>query len=378
VDTDFLVAYLKAHIDQFPHLRVVLMSATLQESLFANYFQSPTVYVSGRTFPVQVHYLPEILSLVAQGQSVVAKERGKLKDSRFSKVSSVDRLKMHIGRGNEASTLKLPPFDAEIIAEVVIRIVQKFSKLSIVSATSTQQADTGDAVLVFLSGIQAIQKVERALRRRNMASMNASLFILHSSLPPEQQRRVFKRTVPGTWKIILSTNIAETSVTIDDVTHVVDCGLHKEMRYDSASNVSSLEEVAISKASARQRAGRAGRVRAGNAWRFYCEEFYDGPAMAEYAVPEIRRVPLEEVVLQVLLLRLGLPEAFLGGCIEPPPQENIRHSIHTLLEIKAILPQPSFPLTALGYHLAKLPVDVHLGKMLITGALLNCIEVRKP
>ena len=105
----------------------------------------------------------------------------------------------------------------------------------------------------------------------------------------------------------------------------------------------------------------------------YTEDFFD-TTMEDYSIPEIRRVPLEEIVLQVLLLRLGLPEGFLAKTIQPPSLEQVRRSVHTLLEIKAVLPQPELPLTALGFHLAKLPVDVRLGKLLIVGALLNCIE----
>lgn len=116
-----------------------------------------------------------------------------------------------------------------------------------------------------------------------------------------------------------------------------------------------------------------GRCRAGFAWRMYTEDFFDA-TMEDYSTPEIRRVPLEEIVLQVLLLRLGLPEVFLAKTIQPPSMEQVRRSVHTLLEIKAILPQPELPLTALGFHLAKLPVDVRLGKLMIVGALLNCIE----
>lgn len=112
--------------------------------------------------------------------------------------------------------------------------------------------------------------------------------------------------------MILSTDIAETSITVEDVTHVVDCGLFKEMRYDPASNVSSLQQVVISRASATQRSGRAGRVKPGHCWRLYSQRFFQGvpqqpplpavdsqPSMAEFSTPEIRRIPLEELILKV-------------------------------------------------------------------------------
>lgn len=167
----------------------------------------------------------------------------------------------------EIDAIRPPRFDAEMVAETVIRIIQTYSKRDRVSSFRVDDAvsgssisATGDAILVFLSGIQSIDKVNRALRQRNMVALNAQVHMLHGSLPPERQRRVFKKTKPGEWKIVLSTNIAETSVTVEDVTHVVDCGMVKELRFDAVANMSSLQEVVVSRASARQRAGRAGKI----------------------------------------------------------------------------------------------------------------------
>jgi HrpA-like RNA helicase len=249
----------------------------MQEDLFSSYFSCPIVYVEGRTFPVQEHYLEEIRALVASAQREVAAQRqgieyadpfsadrpqpGKFSGKR--KAGKQERLNAQMT--GAVSSHRLPKFDAENVAEIVIRIIQTHSSRGrasfLTQSSSTSSSDSGEAVLVFLSGMQAIERVNRALRQRNMSALNARVHILHGSLPPEQQKKVFIRTKPGEWKVILSTNVAETSVTVDDVTHVVDCGLVKEMRYDPVANMSSLEEVVISKASARQRAGRAGRVK---------------------------------------------------------------------------------------------------------------------
>jgi Helicase associated domain (HA2)/Oligonucleotide/oligosaccharide-binding (OB)-fold len=148
----------------------------------------------------------------------------------------------------------------------------------------------------------------------------------------------------------------------------------QELRYDAIANMSTLKVVHISRASARQRAGRAGRVRPGHCWRLYSAEWLASDRIQDYTQAEILRVPLEEVVLQVLLLKLGLPDEFLVQCLEPPSISQIRTSVASLLDIKAILPKPNLPLTALGYHLAQMPVDIRIGKMLITASLLNCIE----
>lgn len=169
--------------------------------------------------------------------------------------------------------------------------------------------------------------------------------------------------------------VAETSVTIDDVTHVIDSGFMKEVRFDPSSGISALQEVLISKAASRQRAGRAGRVCAGHCWKIYSRDYFESPSFISYPIPEICRVPLEEVVLQVLLQRLGQPEVFLGRCLQPPSIEQIRASVSLLLEVNAILPQPGLPLTPLGYHLARIPMDVRLGKMLIMSTLLGVEEI---
>ena len=138
--------------------------------------------------------------------------------------------------------------------------------------------------------------------------------------------------------------------------------------------MSSLKEVVVSRASAKQRMGRAGRVRPGHCWRLYSQEFLESALVHENPTPEIRRVPLQEVVLQVLLLKFGLPDVFLSQCLEPPSMSQVRTSVNILLDIKAVLPERTLPLTALGYHLAQMPVDVRIGKMLITASLLNCVE----
>jgi HrpA-like RNA helicase len=156
----------------------------------------------------------------------------------------------------------------------------------------------------------------------------------------------------------------------------------KEQRYDPANGLSILKEVVISKCHAQQRAGRAGRVQQGHCWRLYEEELITNPSnnpwisklVPEFPLPEIQRIAIEEVVLQVLLLKLGRPEVFLGQCLDPPSLSQLKAAIACLIEIKSILPLPSLPLTALGYHLAKMPCDVRLGKMLVYASLVGVLE----
>jgi HrpA-like RNA helicase len=216
-------------------------------------------------------------------------------------------------------------------------------------APAETEEPRGQAILVFLPGIQAISSVSRALRKRpELADRDKFIvFELHGTMAPEHQRKVFIRPRPGQWKIVLSTNIAETSITVEDVTHVIDSGLVREMRYDPTTNMSALQEVGISCASAAQRAGRAGRVQEGHCWRCYTTLHHD-TRMPAFPDPEIRRIALEEVVLQVRLLDLGPPGEFLRNSPESPDPAQIGASIENLIQIGALEPTPDLPLTALG------------------------------
>lgn len=145
----------------------------------------------------------------------------------------------------------------------------------------------------------------------------------------------------------------------------------KEQRFNPTTGISALQEVFISRSNGSQRSGRAGRVKEGMCWRIFDENYFKSTKVQEFSLPEIKRIPLEEIILQILYLKLGKPELFLSQCVEPPSINQIRAAIATLIELKAILPKPELPLTALGYHLARMPVDVRVGKMLVYACLLE-------
>lgn len=181
-------------------------------------------------------------------------------------------------------------------------------------------------------------------------------------------------------QIVVATNIAETSITIDDISSVIDSGRVKEMRYDAETHMSSLVSVWTSQAAASQRAGRAGRVREGTCFRLYSKSFMEAQ-MPKYTLPEMLRTPLEELSLTILALELGSPADFLARAIEPPPPEAITTAVKNLREIDALRKQKdldtkevSYYLTPLGFHLANLPCDARIGKMLIIGSILGCLE----
>lgn len=172
---------------------------------------------------------------------------------------------------------------------------------------------------------------------------------------------------------MLSTNIAETSITIPNCKYVIDTGKEKRVIYNTESHISEMKEVWISKASAEQRKGRAGRVQEGLVYRLYTRKKYN--KMEDHTPPEMLRSPLDGVCLQVLRMKLGNPDRVLSQCITPPSTSNIQSALETLREIQAIQThQETVELTSLGYHLADLPLDCRLSKMLLYACLLHCVE----
>jgi ATP-dependent RNA helicase DHX57 len=200
--------------------------------------------------------------------------------------------------------------------------------------------------------------------------------------------------------------VAETSITIDDITHVIDSGFMKEQRFNPLTRMNILQEIFISRANASQRSGRAGRIQEGICWRCYDESYFNSTSILPYPIPEIKRVSLEEIILQIIYLKLDKkPEFFLSQCLDAPSLNQIKDAIATLIEMKAIhyrlndvtsqesqqrkeekkaeksgkigkeaINNCCYQLTSLGYHLAKMPVSVRIGKMLIYSCLLGCEE----
>ncbi|KAF9589788.1 hypothetical protein IFM89_028723 [Coptis chinensis] len=229
------------------------------------------------------------------------------------------------------------------------------------------------AVLIFLPGWDDINKT----RERLLASPffeDTSKFViiaLHSMVPSVEQKKVFKRPPHGSRKIILSTNIAETAVTIDDVVYVIDSGRMKEKSYDPYSNVSTLHSSWVSKASAKQREGRAGRCQPGICYHLYSKT--RATSLPEFQVPEIKRMPIEELCLQVKLLDPNCRIVdFLQKTLDPPISETIRNAILVLQDIGALSPDEG--LTELGEKLGSLPVHPSTSKMLFFAILMNCLE----
>ncbi|XP_057568770.1 probable ATP-dependent RNA helicase DHX34 isoform X2 [Hippopotamus amphibius kiboko] len=315
---DFLLGVLRRLLPQRPDLKVILMSATINISLFSSYFSNaPVVQVPGRLFPITVVYQPQ------EAEPTTSKSE-KLDPRPFLRVL-------------EAIDNKYPP------------------------------EERGD-LLVFLSGMAEISAVLEAAQTYASHTQRWVVLPLHSALSVADQDKVFDVAPPGVRKCILSTNIAETSVTIDGIRFVVDSGKVKEMSYDPQAKLQRLQEFWISQASAEQRKGRAGRTGPGVCFRLYAESDYD--AFAPYPVPEIRRVALDALVLQMKSMSVGDPRTF--PFIEPPPPTSLETAILYLRDQGAL--DSSEALTPIGSLLAQLPVDVVIGKMLILGSMLHLAE----
>jgi len=314
LNIDFLLGYLKLLLPRRPDLKVVITSATLETQRFREHFDgAPVVEVSGRGYPVEVRYRPPVDDDVDPVQALT---------------DAVD----------------------ELCAE-----------------------GPGD-VLVFLSGEREIRDAADALRRT--VGPATEVLPLYARLSAAEQHRVFAPhpvSAPWSRRVVLATNVAETSLTVPGIHYVVDPGTARISRYSTRRKVQRLPIEPVSQASASQRAGRCGRVAAGVCIRLYAEEDLAGrPAFTD---PEILRTNLASVILQMTALGLGDIEKF--PFVQPPDRRSIRDGMDLLHELGALdldQPDPRRRLTDVGRALAQLPVDPRLGRMVLEGGRNGCLR----
>ena len=396
LQSDFLIALLRELVrlrrGAGRPLKVILMSATLDAQLLVEYFDHcPILTSSGRTFPVQQLFLEDIYEetgyVVAPDAPVARRSGGRNKRFGIEKVAVGirDRGMVRSGWGDEddESEVLNPDYD-ELQYEDYSRSTRRnlaridetridFDLLEEILLYIHTTKEEG-AVLVFLPGFGEISVLLSRLQS-NYAFAESWLVPLHSSVSPTEQRKAFRKPSKGVRKIVIATNIAETSLTIDDVVYVVDTGKHKERRHDPARGMSLLVEDWVSKASAAQRRGRAGRVQEGICYSLFTRHRYE-QKMKRFPTPEMQRVPLEELVLQVRLLCVA-PQAaqFLAMTLQPPPLKAIDGALRVLCDVGALHIDKNYEtLTPLGHHLAQLPVDVRLGKLLLLSSCLGCLS----
>ncbi|KAK1287160.1 putative pre-mRNA-splicing factor ATP-dependent RNA helicase [Acorus calamus] len=228
------------------------------------------------------------------------------------------------------------------------------------------------AVLVFMTGWDDISCLKDQLKAHPLLGDPNRVLVLtcHGSMATSEQKLIFEKPPPNIRKIVLATNMAEASITINDIVFVVDCGKAKETTYDALNNTPCLLPSWISQASARQRRGRAGRVQPGECYHLYPRCVYD--AFAEYQLPELLRTPLNSLCLQIKSLQLDSIGEFLSAALQPPEPLAVQNAIDFLKVIGALDEKEN--LTNLGQYLSILPVDPKLGKMLIMGAVFRCLD----
>jgi ATP-dependent helicase HrpA len=366
LNIDFLLGYLHRLLPQRPDLKLVITSATIDPGRFSAHFgDAPVVEVSGRTYPVEVRYRP--LSAAAPPVPPSAAPSSAAPPSAAaSSVASPSAAASSATASSSAAAATARPADATDDDEV---LADRDPVDAIGDAVEELLRDGPGDVLVFLSGEREIRDTAEALTGRLPSQIE--VLPLYARLAPSEQQRVFKPH--DARRVVLATNVAETSLTVPGIGSVVDPGTARISRYSARLKVQRLPIEAVSQASADQRKGRCGRQSDGICIRLYSEQdFEDRPA---YTDPEILRTSLAAVILQMEALGLGEVEDF--PFLDPPDRRQIRDGIALLHELGALDPQAtdrSKRLTQLGRRLAQLPVDPRLGRMVLEADRLGCAD----
>ncbi len=312
LNIDFLLGYLKQILPRRPDLKVIVTSATIDAGRFARHFArgdnpAPVIEVSGRMYPVEVRYRP----LKSQDEDE----------------------------------------EEQDMEEAIVDAVDELARTG-----------SGD-VLVFLPGEREIRETAELLRKHH--PKGAEILPLYARLSFEEQDRVFKPH--GARRIVLATNVAETSLTVPGIHYVVDTGLARVNRYSYRNKVEQLQVEKISRASANQRAGRCGRVAAGICIRLYAED--DCAARPEFTDPEVLRTSLAAVILRMKSLRIGEVERF--PFLEAPGARMIADGYQLLAELGAVDDRNA--LTETGWQIAKFPIDPRVARMILAAKQQNCL-----
>lgn len=401
LNIDFLLIILKKAIQARRESgkavpKVILMSATLDSKLFAEYLTRnesgdtvpcPTLSVPGRTFPVEERYLKDVLEDIREShgselEALLQSEKPSTSldyldaESRF--VSGMDQAASDQVSGIDWKRERKS--DAEEDSQDANEKEDGLIPVSLLAGTIAHICNTSKddgAILAFLPGLHEITRTEELLMRHRIFGVDfrdASRFkihALHSQVPPQQQMEVLERPPPGCRKIILSTNIAETSITVPDVKHVIDLGKLRESRYDQIRRITKLQTVWESNSNAKQRAGRAGRVQEGKYYGLYSHERRG--AMPAAGLPELLRSDLQTICLSIKAQ--GFEQSvtsFLDEAIESPPRSAVTSAVDNLKSISAFTGDEK--LTSLGRVLSKLPVHPSLGKMILLGVVFRCLD----
>lgn len=378
MNEDFLLIVLKDLLPRRPDLRLILMSATLNAELFSNYFGgAPTIHIPGFTHPVRAHFLEDVLELT--GYKLTSFNQ--IDDYGQDKLWKTQKQLLPRKKKNQITTLVEEALSRSSFESYSSRARDSLScwtpdciGFNLIEAVLCHicRKERPGAVLVFMTGWEDISCLRDQIKAHPLLGDPNRVLLLtcHGSMATSEQKLIFEKAPPNVRKIVLATNMAEASITINDIVFVVDCGKAKETTYDALNNTPCLLPSWISQASARQRRGRAGRVQSGECYHLYPRCVYE--AFAEYQLPELLRTPLNSLCLQIKSLQLGTIGEFLSAALQPPAPLAVQNAVDFLKMIGALDEKEN--LSNLGQFLSMLPVDPKLGKMLVMGAIFCCFD----
>lgn len=378
MNEDFLLIVLKDLLPRRRDLRLILMSATLNAELFSSYFgDAPIIHIPGFTYPVRSHFLEDVLEMTGYKLNSF----NQIDDYGQDKMWKTQRQLVPRKRKNQITTLVEDALTKSNFDEYSSRTRDSLSYwtpdcigFNLIEAVLCHicRKERPGAVLVFMTGWEDISCLREQLKAHPLVGDPNRVLLLtcHGSMATSEQKHIFEKPPPNVRKIVLATNMAEASITINDVVFVVDCGKAKETSYDALNNTPCLLPSWISQASARQRRGRAGRVRPGECYHLYPRCVYE--AFSEYQLPELLRTPLNSLCLQIKSLQVRSVGEFLSSALQPPESLAVQNAVEFLKMIGAL--DENENLTHLGKFLSVLPVDPKLGKMLIMGAIFRCFD----
>ncbi|CAI5729218.1 unnamed protein product [Hyaloperonospora brassicae] len=370
MDVDLLLLLLKLQLKDHPHLRLVIMSATMDAQLLIKYLggslstrlvNRKPLFVGSKLFPVKSVYLDDLLDWFPSLSRRCQKEMTYMK-GQFHLLSQA-RVSANSEMAKKAIS-KIHEYQLTMI-EVMVRLLIEAHR----SRTGSQ------CFLIFLPGVGSIDTLYESLSFLAMGEQNVQVLVLHSGIELEHQQEAFKLLGERSTKIILSTNIAESSVTIPDVTHVINCSIEKQIEMPNAekSHAEVLVHTWCSRASALQRSGRAGRVMPGTSFHLFTKPFRD-LCMAEYNTPELLRKPLDRTVLQLKgrLHQFGVPSSLLQQALDAPDLSRIGGAYKLLSSFDAIDSdeEKNSRLTRFGSFVCHMPLSLELCRLLMTGAYM--------
>ncbi|KAI3811958.1 hypothetical protein L1987_16656 [Smallanthus sonchifolius] len=375
IDEDFLLTVMKELLPCRPELKLVLMSATINAEIFSSYFDgAPVIQIPGATHPVRTYFLENILESTGYRLTVdnqiddygqawkLNKQTPNRRKSQIASAVEEALRSADYGEYSQQTQDSLLCWNPDCI---------NFNLIEYLLCNLCENEKPG-GILVFMTGWDDIISLKEKLQAHSVLGDPNRVLLLtcHGSMSSSEQRLIFEKVDSGLRKIVLATNIAETSITIDDLVFVIDCGKAKEASYDALNNTPCLLPSWISKVSAKQRRGRSGHVQPGECYHLYPRCVYD--AFADYQLPKILRTPLQSLCLQIKSLKLGSISGFLSRALQAPESLAVQNAIEYLKLIGAL--DENENLTILGGYLAMLPMEPKHGKMLVMGAILNCLD----